>query len=226
MVDRLWNERASAILRCNDPKTAKIAMEAAIAGGFGIVEFTMTIPGAVDLVAEFAERPDLVVGAGTVLRPDVVDAVAAAGASFVVSPVVDDAVIERCRARGVAAMPGCATPTELARAHRAGAVLQKLFPCPAGGPAFVRSVLGPMPFCRLVPTSGVDETNAAAFFEAGVFAVGFVASLFEPAALAARDGARIEARARTLLAAVRAVDRPGAPPRPAFDPWAGGSGAP
>ncbi|RMG98297.1 MAG: 2-dehydro-3-deoxyphosphogluconate aldolase [Deltaproteobacteria bacterium] len=222
---RLWNERASAILRCDDPVTAKIAMEAAVEGGFRVIEFTMTIPGAPDLIAEFAARPDLVVGAGTVLRPDVVDAVVAAGASFVVSPVCDEAVIARCREHGVVAMPGCATPTELATAHRAGAQLQKLFPCPAGGPSFLRSVMGPMPFLRIVPTNGVDEHDVGQWLDAGAYAVGYVRTLFEPDALARRDAGRIAARARTLLAATRAPSRAQTPPV-APDPFEAGGTRP
>jgi Entner-Doudoroff aldolase len=130
------------------------------------------------------------------------------GARFLVSPVVDEAVIEEARALGVAAIPGGSTPTELLRAHRAGAPLQKLFPGPAGGPAWVRACLGPLPFLRIVPTSGVDESNAADYLAAGAYAVGFVTSLFRPELLATRDFAAIEARARVLRSAI------GAPPVP------------
>jgi 2-dehydro-3-deoxyphosphogluconate aldolase/(4S)-4-hydroxy-2-oxoglutarate aldolase len=129
------------------------------------------------------------------------------GASFLVSPVVDEAVIETARSLGVVAIPGCLTPTELLRAHRAGAQLQKLFPAPANGPEHVRACLGPLPFLRIVPTSGVDADNAAAFLAAGAYAVGFVAPLFPQQVVAARDFAAIEARARTLQAAIAAAPR-------------------
>ena len=88
-------------------------------------------------------------------------------------------------------------------AHRAGAPLQKLFPAPGIGPAYVRACLGPLPFLRIVPTSGVDKTNAGAWLAAGAHAVGFVAPLFDGADLRARRFDAIEARARALLAAVR-----------------------
>jgi 2-dehydro-3-deoxyphosphogluconate aldolase/(4S)-4-hydroxy-2-oxoglutarate aldolase len=131
-----------------------------------------------------------------------------AGASFLVSPVVDVGVIEEAAALGAVAMPGAHTPTELLLAHDAGAPLQKLFPAPAGGPSYLRAVLGPLPFLRVVPTSGVTLDNAAEWLEAGAFAVGFVAPLFAPADLAARRFDRVEERARAMLAAVHGARRP------------------
>jgi 2-dehydro-3-deoxyphosphogluconate aldolase/(4S)-4-hydroxy-2-oxoglutarate aldolase len=89
------------------------------------------------------------------------------------------------------------------RAHRAGAPLQKLFPAPGAGPAFVRACLGPMPFLRIVPTNGVDETNAAQWLAAGAFAVGFTTSLFDAAEVREGRYDRVEARGRALLAAVK-----------------------
>jgi len=200
----LARERATAILRTDSQERAAAAMEAAVRGGFHHLEFTLTTPGALELVAEFARRPDLVVGAGTVLTVADARAAVAAGARFLVSPVIDEEVIRAAVDLGVAAIPGCHTPTEMLRAHRAGAALQKLFPAPAGGPDYVRSVLAPMPFLRIIPTNGIDENNAAAYLAAGAVAVGFVASLFPAEDVAAGRADRIEERARRLLARVRA----------------------
>ncbi|MHC4218444.1 MAG: bifunctional 4-hydroxy-2-oxoglutarate aldolase/2-dehydro-3-deoxy-phosphogluconate aldolase [Planctomycetota bacterium] len=194
--------KASAILRTPIEDAAAPAMEAALRAGFRVIEFTLTTPRALDLIGEFSQRPGIVVGAGTVLTPDDAKAAVKAGARFLVSPVVDGAVIETAGALGVAMMPGTHTPTEMFEAHRAGAQLQKLFPAPGIGPAYVRACLGPMPFLRIVPTSGVDESNAAAYLEAGSFAVGFVAPLFDPEDMAAGRFDRIEQRGRALLAAV------------------------
>ncbi len=202
-VTRLKEERASAILRTDIEDAAAPAMEAAVRGGFRIVEFTLTIPGALDRIAEFSRRDDLVVGAGTVLSVEDAQAAVERGARFLVSPVVDRDVIAEATRLGVAMMPGTHTPTEMLEAHRAGAPLQKLFPAPGIGPAYVRACLGPLPFLRIVPTAGVDESNAAAWLEAGAHAVGFVAPLFDAADVRARRWDAIETRARALLGAVR-----------------------
>jgi Entner-Doudoroff aldolase len=202
-VSLLARERATAILRTDDQDKAAQAMEAAIRGGFRIIEFTLTVPGVYELVREFSGRDGLVVGTGTVMDEVEARHSVAAGARFLVSPVVDETVISIAREMGVASMPGCATPTEMLRAHRAGAPLCKLFPAPAGGPVWLRSVRGPMPYLKIVPTNGVDEHNAGAWIEAGAYAVGFVATLFEPTDIAAGDWDVIEARAKRCLAAVR-----------------------
>jgi 2-dehydro-3-deoxyphosphogluconate aldolase/(4S)-4-hydroxy-2-oxoglutarate aldolase len=196
--------RATAILRTNSQAVAAAAMEAAVRGGFRHLEFTLTTPGALELVTEFSRRPDLVVGAGTVLTVENAKGAVRAGARFLVSPVMDEEVVRAAVDLGAVAIPGCHTPTELLRAHRAGAALQKLFPAPAGGPDYVRSVLAPMPFLRILPTNGVTADNAAAWLAAGAVAVGFVTSLFPAEDLAAGRFDRVEERAREMLAAVRA----------------------
>jgi Entner-Doudoroff aldolase len=202
-VERFGREKASAILRTDDQERAAQAMEAAIRGGFTVVEFTLTVPGVFDLVREFSQRSGVVVGTGTVLEEHEARQSVAAGARFLVSPVVDERVIAAANEMEVACMPGCSTPTEMLRAHHGGAQLCKLFPAPGGGPGWVRSVLGPMPYLKIVPTNGVDENNAGDWIAAGAFAVGFVATLFHPADMAAENWDAIEARARRCLAAAR-----------------------
>lgn len=201
-VELFGRLKASAILRTDDQEKAALAMEAAVRGGFRIIEFTLTVPGAFDLVRDFSRREDLVVGAGTVMTAGDVQRSVEAGARFIVSPVVDEAVISAAKELGVASMPGTHTPTEMLKAHRAGAQLCKLFPAPAGGPAWVRSVLGPMPFLKIVPTNGVTPENAAEWLAAGVYAAGFVAPLFVPADIDAGRWDAIEQRARDCVAAM------------------------
>jgi len=200
-LDLLARERVSAILRTSDASLAERAMNVAVEAGFRVIEFTLTTPGALELVRAFSLRPGVVVGAGTVLTTAEVEASVEAGAKFIVSPVVDEQVIRAAVAAGVTAMPVAHTPTELLTAHRAGAALQKLFPAPAGGPAWVRSVLGPMPFLRIVPTNGVDAGNLAAWLDAGAFGAGFVTALFDPIAMRTGDLSAIERNARAILAA-------------------------
>lgn len=194
--------RASAILRTTLGEAAGPAMEAAVRGGFHVVEFTLNTPGALDRIGQFASRDDVIVGAGTVLTVQDAREAVLCGASFLVSPIVDEAILEEAAALNVCLVPGCHTPTEMMRAHRAGAPLVKLFPAPAGGPDYVRACLGPMPFLRIVPTHGVGENNARAWLDAGCYAVGFVGSLFDPADLAQGRFEAIEDRARRCMAAV------------------------
>jgi len=202
-VELLGREKASAILRTNDQEKAAKAMEAAIRGGFRIIEFTLTVPGVYELVQDFSRRDDLVVGTGTVIDAEQAQQSVEAGARFLVSPVVDEIVIDAANELGVASMPGTHTPTEMLRAHRAGAQLCKLFPCPHGGPDWVRAVLGPMPYLKIVPTNGADQHNAGDWIAAGAFATGFVAPLFVPSEVAAGNWDAIEERARQCLAAAQ-----------------------
>lgn len=211
-VELFKKERASAILRTPNQDSARLAMEAAVRGGFRVIEFTLSIPGALELIAEFSQRPNLIVGAGTVLTVEQVDEVIAAGARFVVSPVVDEAVIRRASHHDVAAMPGTSTPTEMWQAYRAGAPLQKLFPETGPGPTWVKQTLGPMPFLNIVPTSGVTLANAPAYLQAGAAAVGFVNSLFVPEDIQSGNFAAIEQRAQSMLYAIRRDTPTGATP--------------
>jgi len=201
-LHNLREARAIAILRANDHALARDALAAAMRGGFRALEITLSTPGAIEIIADLARDKQVLVGAGTVLTVEQARAAAQAGARFLVSPVMDAAVVAEAVRLGVIAIPGCGTASELWAAHRAGAPLQKLFPAPAGGPDWVRAVLAPMPFLRLIPTNGVDADNAADWLAAGAFAVGCVRSLFPPEELAARAWDSIERRARALLSAV------------------------
>jgi len=205
IVKRFGASRAVAILRWTEADVLLPAMRAAVRGGFRIVEFTLGSPGALDAIEAMAGEPELLVGAGTVLTPRQARDAVAAGARFLVSPVVDERVVESALALGAVPIPGGATATELHRARAAGAPMQKLFPAPPNGPEFVRALLGPLPELRIVPTSGVDGGNAAAFLAAGAHAVGFVRPLFDPEDLASRRYDAIERRARLLLAACRSA---------------------
>jgi 2-keto-3-deoxy-6-phosphogluconate aldolase len=174
-IDTLWHERATAILRTDD-------QDAAVRGGFKVIEFTLSVPGVFELIEEFSQRDGLLVGAGTVLRPEDARRAVDSGAKFIVSPVVDEAVISEAVAMDVAAM------------------------------------LGPLPFLRIVPTNGVDESNVADWLSAGVFAVGFVATLFIPDEIKRGNFDRIEEMATISLNAAQTAPRPerGNP----FDPFA------
>jgi Entner-Doudoroff aldolase len=196
--------RCSAILRTNDREVVRPALEAAIAAGFRIVEVTMTTPDCLEHIAALSERHGVLIGAGTVLSVENAKEAMSAGARFLVSPVVDAQVVTFCRQHDLVSIPGTLTPTEMMTAHRAGADIVKLFPAPANGPEFVRAVRGPLPFLRIFPTSGVTEENVDAWFQAGAYGVGFVASLFDADDLKLRRFDAITARGKRMLAKVAA----------------------
>ncbi|MGE3353005.1 MAG: bifunctional 4-hydroxy-2-oxoglutarate aldolase/2-dehydro-3-deoxy-phosphogluconate aldolase, partial [Planctomycetota bacterium] len=181
------------------------AIDAAIAGGFRVVELTLTTPDCFDHIADLSRRQDLVVGAGTILGVEHAKQAMAAGARFLVSPVFDAQVVAFCRQHDLLSIPGTYTPSEMMQAHKAGADLVKLFPGPGNGPAFVKAVLGPMPFLKIFPTSGVTEDNAQQWLAAGSFGCGFVNTLFEPKDLEAGDFEAVRARAARMVASVRAA---------------------
>ncbi len=174
-------------------------MSAAIDGGFRIVEFTLTIPGAMELVREFSKRDDLVVGAGTVMTRDAARQAVSAGAKFLVSPIFDAEVVSEAASLGVACIPGAYTPTEMEAVHRAGADFVKVFPAPPGGIEFIEAIRAPLPHLRLFPTAGVSLENVLDFLNAGCAGVGFVKNLFHPQDMASRNFDAIQSRAAAIV---------------------------
>lgn len=204
-LDFLGRARCSAILRTTHAAAVQPAMQAAVGGGFRVVEFTLTTPGALEAIARFRENPDLLVGAGTVLDREQAREAMSAGAQFLVSPVVDPDLIRWSVEHDVLIVPGTFTPTEMRTAHEAGAQVVKLFPGPANGPEYVRACLGPMPFLRILPTSGVSEENVRDYLGAGAFAVGFVGCLFHPEDLTQGNYLGVRERAQRMVKLVHTV---------------------
>ncbi len=202
IVEEILQRQLSAIIRTHEQQLAADAMQAAVDGGFRMVEFTLTTPGALDLINQFAANPQLLVGAGTVLNADHAIAAINAGARFLVSPVVSTEMIDEARALGVPSIPGTFTPTEMQQAHTAGADFCKLFPAPYNLPQFIRSVLGPLPQLRIFPTNGVTPENVRDVLAAGAVGAGFVQALFDPNDLATRNFGAITKRAQAIVATV------------------------
>ena len=176
----LLERKISAIIRTDNQKVAEQAMQAAVAGGFRVVEFTLTTPGALNLITQFRENDDLIVGAGTVMSPTIVQEAVEAGAQFLVSPVCSVDVIQEAKKLDVVTMPGTFTATEMESAHRAGADFVKLFPAPANVAEYIRFILAPLPHLKIFPTSGVNLDNMLDVLQAGAAGTGFVRPLFNP----------------------------------------------
>ncbi len=174
-------------------------------GGVRVIELTMSVPGAIELIRQLASRlPDgFVLGAGTVLDGDTARRVIEAGARFVVSPVFRREVITACHERDAAVMPGCFTPTEILEAWDAGADVVKVFPATALGPTFLKDVRGPLPQVKLMPTGGVTLDNAGDWIRAGAVAVGVGTALLDTAAIAAGQYGVLRANAARIVASVR-----------------------
>lgn len=171
--------RLIVVLRRVEPQSTLLDLVDELAdAGARIFEVTFDAPSAeADLFAvreRLAHRSDgaCLVGAGTVLRRSQLEAARRAGADFAVSPLLDPALVSTAVAEGVPFVPGAFTPSEVATAWAAGATFVKLFPASAAGPSFVRELRGPLPEPQLIPTGGVDATNAGAFLDAGAVAVG------------------------------------------------------
>jgi 2-dehydro-3-deoxyphosphogluconate aldolase / (4S)-4-hydroxy-2-oxoglutarate aldolase len=168
------------VLRARSAKEALGVVEAMVAGGVTVVEVTMTVPGAIDVLRELKRSygSKLLLGSGTVTDQKECAATIEAGAEFVVSPSLHLDVIAETKAANKVSLPGALTPTEVITAWRAGADMVKVFPCSAmGGASYLKSLKAPFPFLRLVPTGGVTLQTAASFLEAGASALGVGADL-------------------------------------------------
>lgn len=196
-----------AIIRMKDPDRVRAVIDAIAEGGVRVLEVTMTVPGAVELIARLAPTmpAGFCFGAGTVLDAGTVAKVVDAGAQFVVSPVFRRKVIEAAHARDVPVMPGCFTPTEILDAWDAGADIVKVFPATAVGPAFFRDLRGPLPQVKVMPTGGVTIDNAGDWIRAGAVAVGVGTALLDAKAIADGNYAVLRGNAERIVANVRAA---------------------
>lgn len=194
------------VVRAQSADEAMKAIDAIREGGISILEITMTVPGAVGVIAEVSKRygNDAVVGAGTVLDGETARACILAGARFIVSPSLNVETIEVCRRYGIAVMPGALTPTEVVQAWSAGADFVKVFPAGAvGGASYIKSLKAPLPQIELVPTGGVSLKTAADFIKAGASALGVGADLVDVKAIREGQSQVITERAREFVRIVR-----------------------
>lgn len=172
--------------------------------GVRAIEVTLNSPDALQSIQRLAKSMGtrMAVGAGTVLKPEEVEAAEAAGARFVVSPNRNVSVIGRTKALGLVSLPGCFTPSEVVEALESGGDAIKLFPARTLGPDFVRALLAPLPGVRLIPTGGVTPENAAGYFSAGAWAIATGADLLGPDAVTPGGLDKLRARTRAYVAAV------------------------
>src|SRR6516164_7301823 len=194
-----------AVVRSPDSQQLVDVARALAEGGVTVVEITMTVPGAVDVLRAVRQAlgDRLLLGAGTVLDPETARAALLAGAEYIVAPTLNLDVIRLCQRYDKLVMPGAFTPTEILAAWEAGADIVKVFPADVVGPAFFKALRGPLPQIRLMPTGGVDLTTAADFLKAGACCLGVGGQLVEPRAVAEGNFDRIRELARQYVAVVR-----------------------
>jgi len=169
-----------AVVRADSPEQAEKIADACIQGGVAAIELTFTVPHADQLIAAMSDRyrnGEIIIGAGTVLDPETARIAILAGAKYIVSPGLDPETIKLCNRYGIASMPGVFTPTECIRALECGADVLKVFPGDVAGPAFIKSILGPLPHAMMMPSGGVTVENVGAWIKAGAVAVGAGGSL-------------------------------------------------
>jgi 2-dehydro-3-deoxyphosphogluconate aldolase / (4S)-4-hydroxy-2-oxoglutarate aldolase len=196
------------VLRAKNPAQGRAVVEAMIAGGVTVVEVTMTVPGAVDLLKELRKEygDKLLLGSGTVTTADQCQATIDAGAEFVVSPSLHPEVIATTKKNGKVSCPGALTPTEAITAWNAGADYVKIFPCSAvGGASYLKALLAPFPHLKLIPTGGVTLQTAESFLRAGARALGVGSDLVNLAAVDAGHPETITESAKAYLNIVAEV---------------------
>ena len=190
------------VVRASSPREARLAAEAVHKGGIPIVEITMTVPGAIEVICDLVKTcgSEILIGAGTVLNPEEARRCIDAGAQFLVSPGFNRATVELAARESILIMAGALTPTEVIEAWTAGSDFVKVFPCgQVGGAKYIKALKAPLPQIPLVPTGGVNLSTAAEFIEAGAAALGIGGELVQPEALKSNKPELIAETARKFL---------------------------
>ena len=202
------------VIRVATESAALRAIEALSRGGLNIFEVTMTIPNAVNIIKNLKKQlgKTIIVGAGTVLDETTAENCLAAGAEFIVSPIFDSRIVEKCQKHEVAVLAGAMTVTEILTAWRAGADFIKVFPADAlGGANYLKAVKTVLPEIPLVPTGGVTRATAAAFIKAGAAAIGIGSDLVNEESLQIRGGGKITDNTQILLKIIEQARQPETP---------------
>jgi 2-dehydro-3-deoxyphosphogluconate aldolase/(4S)-4-hydroxy-2-oxoglutarate aldolase len=205
IVERMREIGLVPVLRAESEEQALGIASAIAAGGVTVLEITMTVPGAIRVMSRLTkDRPDILIGAGTVLDAETARVCMLEGAQFVVSPALNLKTIEMCHRYSIPVLPGALTPTEVVTAWQAGADVIKVFPASAlGGAKYLKSLKAPLPQVEMIPTGGVSLATAKEFLEAGSFALGVGADLVDTKAMSEGKPEKITESAKKYLEIVR-----------------------
>ena len=180
ILQKVLDSKLVAIVRTESAEKAIKTVKALKEGGISIIEVTMTVPNAIDVIKEMAsysKENDVTLGVGSVLDPETARAALLAGAEYVVTPCVNTQVIKLCNRYQIPVMPGAMTIKEVVEAMEAGADIIKVFPGEIVGPQFIKAIRGPIPYASLMPTGGVALDNIQDWLSAGAVALGVGGSL-------------------------------------------------
>lgn len=201
ILEKLLENGVIAVVRIKDQKKIRSAIDAIQLGGIKCIEITMTVQGAIEIIREYVSMTsaDLIIGAGTVTDQETAKLVIEAGAKFVVSPILNPAIITYCKERDVVCIPGCYTPTEIFNAWNLGADIIKVFPAQGLTPRYFNDLAGPFPQIKLMPTGGVTIENIGEWIATGAVAVGIGSELLDKEAIEAGQFGVLTKKAQTLM---------------------------
>ena len=206
VFNRMISEGLVPVIRVSSAQEAVDVADAIKEGGVTLIEITMSVPGAIDVIKELAQkyRDEIIMGAGTVLDPETGRTALLAGAQFIVTPTLNLDVIQLAHRYSAVVVPGAMTPTEILTAWNAGADMVKVFPAAQlGGPEYLKAIRGPLPQILLVPTGGVNLQNAGAFIKAGAAALGVGGELVDKKAVKEKKFHIITENTRAFLKVIR-----------------------
>ena len=206
VFDRIVAEGLVPVIRVTSAAEAIDVADAIKEGGCSVIEITMSVPGAIDVIKELTKKygDSIIMGAGTILDPETGRAALLAGAQFIVAPTLNLELIRLAHRYSAVVIPGALTPTEILTAWEAGADMVKVFPAAQlGGPEYIKALRGPMPQILYVPTGGVSLQNAGAFIKAGATALGAGGELVDKKAMKEKKFNIISDNTRAFLKAIK-----------------------
>jgi len=206
IFNRMIEEGVIPVVRVSSAQEAIEVSDAIKAGGISLIEITMSVQGAIDVIKELTRKykDEIIMGAGTILDPETGRAALLAGAQFIVSPTLNLDLIQLAHRYSAVVIPGAMTPTEILTAWNAGADMVKVFPAAQlGGPEYLKAIRGPLPQILLVPTGGVNLQNAGAFIKAGATALGVGGELVDKKAVKEKKFNVITENTRAFLKAIK-----------------------
>jgi 2-dehydro-3-deoxyphosphogluconate aldolase/(4S)-4-hydroxy-2-oxoglutarate aldolase len=168
-IEKVEKHKLVVVIRTDTPEEAYEAAQACIKGGIKLIEITFSVPQAEDVIERLSKTEGITVGAGTVLKVSEAKKALKSGASYIVSPHLDEEIVKFTKSEGAVSIPGASTPTEILRAHQAGGDIIKLFPfVEMGGLKFLKTIRGPLPFIKYMPSGGVTLDNVSEYLASDV----------------------------------------------------------